>query len=203
MEQSPFWGANQFSASQEIPRILCNLKVHYCIHKCPPPVPILSQIDPAHSPTSHFLKIHLIIIPPSMPGSSNSLFSSVDPIKTLYTPLLSPIHATCPSHHILLDLITRIILGEEYRSLTSLWCIFLHYLVTSSLLGPNIFNTLFSIILNLRSSLIMSDHISHPYTLTGNIIVLYILIFVFYVGTWKAKVSALNDSKHSLTSVCS
>ena len=44
MEQSPSWEAYWCSASQEIPCILCNLKVHYRIHKCPPPVPILSQV---------------------------------------------------------------------------------------------------------------------------------------------------------------
>ena len=178
MEHSPSWEANRFSASQEIPLNLRNPKVHYRLHKYPPPVPILSQLDPFHTP-SLFLKIHLNIFLPSTPGLPSSLFPSGFPTKTLYMPLLSLIHHTCPAQLILLDFITQTILGR-YRSLSSSLCSFLHSLAISSLLGPNILlNTLFSNTLSLCSSINVSNQVSHPYKTTGKIIVVYILICKF------------------------
>ena len=69
MVQSPSWGGNWFAASQEIPHILWNPKVHYRTHKRPPPVPILYQPNPVHIPTSRLLEIHPNIIHPSTPRS--------------------------------------------------------------------------------------------------------------------------------------
>jgi len=67
MVQDPSWEANWFAASQEIPLISRNPKVHYRTHKHPPPVSILGQPNPVHIPTSHRLEIHPNIIHPSKP----------------------------------------------------------------------------------------------------------------------------------------
>jgi len=55
-------------------------------------------------------------------GLCSGLFHSGFPTTTLYTPLSSPICATRPTHLILLDVITRTILGEEYKSFSSSLC---------------------------------------------------------------------------------
>ena len=62
MVQSPSWAADWLVASQEIPHISRNPKVHYRTHKRTPPVPVLGQPNPVHMPTSHLLEIHPNII---------------------------------------------------------------------------------------------------------------------------------------------
>jgi hypothetical protein len=176
MQQSSSREVIRFSASQEIPRILRNPKVRYHIHKCPPLVPIRSQLDPIHTPISHFLKIHCNIILPSTPGSSkwNISFRFPHQRPVHASSLLSPIRTTCPAY-LILDFIKWTISGEEYRSLNSPLCSFLHSPVTSSLLGPNILlKTLLTKNLSLRSFLNVSDEISKKKKKTGKIIVLYI-----------------------------
>ena len=88
MVQSPSWEANWFAASQEIPRISRNPKVHYRAHKRPLPVPILGQPNPVHIHTSHLLEIHPNIIHPSTrrsPQLSPSLrFPQQDILNILY-----------------------------------------------------------------------------------------------------------------------
>ena len=88
MDQSPSWEANWFAASQEIPRILWNPKIHYRIHKCPPPARVLSENyltpDPNSWKSILILSSHLRLVLPC------GLFPSGFPTKTLNTPLLSP-----------------------------------------------------------------------------------------------------------------
>ena len=144
MVQSPSWEANWFAVSQEIPRISRNPKVHYRTHKGPPPVSILGHPNPVLITTSHLLEIHPIIIHLSTPRSPQWAPSLQFPQQDPIHPLSSPIRAICPAHLILLDFITRTILGEEYKSFSSSLCNLFYSPVTSSLLGPNILpNTMF------------------------------------------------------------
>jgi len=69
MEQSLSWEAVSISDSQ-IPCLLQNLNVHYCVCKSPPLVPILSQMNPFCIFPSCFPKIHSDFMFPFMPRSS-------------------------------------------------------------------------------------------------------------------------------------
>ena len=98
MEQTPSWEANSSSVGQEILRISWNPEFYYRIHKRLHLLLSLAraiQSEPPH-PTSWrstlTLSSNLQLDLPS------GLFPSDLTIKTLYSPLLSPINATCPTH---------------------------------------------------------------------------------------------------------
>jgi len=133
----------------------------------PPTFSILSQLDPVHTTQSHFLKIHINIILPSTPGSPQWSLSLRFPHTNSVHDSPFPIRATFPSLLILLDFIIRTLLGEKYLSLSSSYVVFSTPFY-SFVLGTNILlNTMFSNTLSLRSSLNISDQVSHPYKTTG------------------------------------
>jgi hypothetical protein len=96
MKQSLSCEANRFTASQEIPHILWNSKAHCRIHKCPPSVSILSQLNPVRTPTSNSLKICIIFYSHLQLGLPSGLFSLGFPTKILYTPPSYPVRVICP-----------------------------------------------------------------------------------------------------------
>jgi len=159
------WNANSTSPSPEIPRILWFINAF--IYNCHLSLSWARSIQylPYH-PTSWksilILFFHLYL------GLISGLLPSGSPNKTPYMPPHSSICGTCPAHLILLELITRTILSEQNRSLSSSLCSFLHSPVTSSLLGPIILlSILLSNTLSHCSSLVVKNQVSHPYKTTG------------------------------------
>ena len=137
--------------------------------QAPATCPYLEPDQSSPCPHPNLLKIHFNIILQSTPGSSKwSLYLRIPHQNPAYASLLPHTrYMPRPSHFSRFDHLNNI--GEQYRSLSSSLCSFLHSPVTSSLLGPN----------SLRSSFNVSDQVWNPHKITGKIIVLYILMFVY------------------------
>ena len=106
-------------------------------------------------------------------------FPEASPPNLAYASLTHTRYMRCPSHSSRFHYTNNIMWGD--RSLSSSLRSFLYSSFTSSLLGPNILLcSLFSNTLSLRSSLNISYQVSHTYRTTGEIVILYILIFKFF-----------------------
>jgi hypothetical protein len=89
MELSASWEATNCAATQELPSVLWNPKVHYRLHKSPSPVPILSRIDPISTIPSYLSKIHFNIVHPPTSWSSHwSLSFWLSHQNFVYIPIL-------------------------------------------------------------------------------------------------------------------
>jgi len=113
-------------------------------------------------------------------GLPSGLFPSGSLTEIFSAFLISLIRVACLVHDILLYLITLIISGEAYRLCSSKFRSLLQPIAISFVLKPNILlSTLFSNALNPCSSLSVRDQVLHPYKTKDEIMVLYILTFMF------------------------
>ena len=105
----------------------------------------VSQIYPLLTIPTHTFKMYLILYSRLLLDFPSCLFPSGSRPKLCMQFCSPQLSVACRSHPIPLDSLTLITFVEDYISLSSSLCFFIHPPFTSSLLGPNIsLSTLFS-----------------------------------------------------------
>jgi hypothetical protein len=122
MELNPCWESTNCAATQELPSILWNSKIHYRVHKSPPMISIPSQTNPIHPIPSYLrsiliLSTHLHLGPPSdlFPSgvSTNNLYAVLFP-RSCYMP--------CPFHPPWRDHSSYVWLGAQVMKILNVHC---------------------------------------------------------------------------------
>ena len=125
----------RWSASQPVPRILWNLRVHYREHNSPPVIHTLKQINPVQVLSSCYLNTYTSNVVPSMPRSYKWNVSPPEPYAHF--------SVTCPAHVFILEY--KLWNSAQYTLLL---------LPAYQTMGPNVF----------RSTPFSSGHNSLPFT---------------------------------------
>jgi hypothetical protein len=128
MELSPSWEAVNCAATQELPSILRNSKIHRLVQKSHPLVPILSQTNPNYTIPSSFSWSILIFFAHLHLGPPSGLFLSGFSINNLYAFLFSPFRAGGMTIH------RKIFTSMNYSYLRKIW----NHCIDLTILQPRI-----------------------------------------------------------------
>jgi hypothetical protein len=170
MELSPSWEAANCAATQELPSILWNQKMHCRVHKSPHWSLSSAGLSQSVPPRPISRRSILILFTYLCLGLPSSLFPSGFTTNILYN--AHSCHMHYPSHPFWFDHSNYTWQRVQFMKLLIMQ--FLQPFITSSLFGPNILlNTLFSNTLSLCSSLNVRDQVSQPYRITEQNYVLF------------------------------
>jgi hypothetical protein len=133
IKHSPSWGTDSQSAGQETRRLFWNPDVHYCVHKSPPLIPILIQVNSVHTYNISLRYIRILLsshLCLCLPSALPFRFSYQNFVRISQ-------RATCPFHLITSDLITLTIIGEACKLCCSSLCNLLQLPAIFSLLAKD------------------------------------------------------------------
>ena len=92
---TPSSEADSSSASQKIPRILWDTKVHYHVYNSPPLVPNLSHMNPVHTAQHHFYRTTVVLSSQTSVALPSGHSHSGSHTKIMYALLLHLMNTTC------------------------------------------------------------------------------------------------------------